>query len=470
MMACTMKLPVPGSMYKCIINNILYIYVLTKIMHKFTYLILFITTILSRLLFKYFSGYDNFQLFGDSVRYDILSDRIIDGCHDLDFTAFIISPLYPYTLALIKLIFTSYWQDWAVGFQFIMVSVSVVFLAKLSYLLFENKNVSILSGIIYMLYPMTMFYNYTLSQETTFQSYFIICIFYLVKYLKFEKTKSLIVSAIFYSLSFLTKSHILLFAPFIVLLILSVKNGKNSTGLNFKKVFIYGLVCFLLTLPDGIKNYNLHGVYTFSGTGAKTFFHNGNSQENYNFVFYNVGLNDDQELAYIFDCSYVYPKYGKVNALPHKQKQDIHLQMAIKWIKENPIDFIYLKLYSFGRFFTPGISKNKYNSNIWLLSLMSSSPIFIFAYLGLYRILKTDYYKHLYVFYLITVMFIFYMVFMPQTRFRVITLEPFYIIYASYFIANGLKWLSNDNHFAKTLIKIRVYFRLQTIKSFITNI
>ena len=78
-------------------------------MHKFTFFILFFATFISRIVFKLISGYDNFQLFGDSVRCDILSDRIINGDHNLDFIAFIISPLYPYTLAVFKWLCSENW-------------------------------------------------------------------------------------------------------------------------------------------------------------------------------------------------------------------------------------------------------------------------------------------------------------------------------------------------------------------------
>ncbi len=63
-------------------------------MHKFTFIYLFFATFISRYLFKWISAYNNFELFGDSVRYDILSDRILNGNHNMDFTAFVISPLY----------------------------------------------------------------------------------------------------------------------------------------------------------------------------------------------------------------------------------------------------------------------------------------------------------------------------------------------------------------------------------------
>ena len=217
---------------------------------------------------------------------------------------------------------------------------------------------------------------------------------------------------------------------------------------------VLSTICFLVTVPDGINNYQIHGIYTLSGIGVKTFFHNGNSQENYDFVFKNIGLNDGQEMHYIFDTTYYFKGLGKINAMPHQKKQDLHLDLAVKWINENPIQFLQLKLYSGIRFFAPGVSFSKYNIKIWFFSILSSAPIFIMAYISLFWIIKNgDLFHHRFIFFLMANIFIFYIVFMPQTRFRAITLEPFYIIYASNTLLSIIKRLSNYNQFAKTVLK-----------------
>jgi hypothetical protein len=423
-------------------------------MHKFTYIILFLATFISRIVFKLLSGYDNFELFGDSVRYDILSDRILDLNYDLDFIAFIISPLYPYTLAFIKWFAGANWEIVAVTFQFLLVSLSTVYLVKLSFLLFSDKFLSLVTGVIYIFYPMTLFYNFTLSQETTFQSYFIIFMYYFVAYLKLGDKSSLILSGVFYAFAFLTKSHILLFAPFIAVMMVYQNDSVYGLRKRVKDLILFGTICFIFTLPDGIHNYKIHGLYTFSGVGVKTFFYNGNSQENYDFVFHNKGINDDQEMSFIFDTTYVYEGLGKVNALPYKIKQDVHFAMAKNWIISNPWKFLRLKWFSMVRFFTPGVSYSKYNTALWVMSFLSSAVIFLAAYLALIKIfIHKEVHSHLYIFFLITTMLIFYLIFMPQTRFRVISLEPFYIIYAAYFLTTQYRLLSYNHHFAKSFFK-----------------
>lgn len=421
-------------------------------MHKFTFISLFFATFISRILFKWISGYDNFELFGDSVRYDILSERILNGNHNLDFTAFVISPLYPYSLALFKWLCGDGWLSGVTIFQFLLISFSTVFLAKIALILFDKK-VAILSGIIYILYPFTLYYNFTFTQETTFQAYFIIAIYFLLKYLKQSSLNGLIISAIFFSLSFLTKSHVLLYAPFIAMLIIFFNDIRKRFSTKFKDLVLYGFICLFLTIPGGLINLKYHNIYSLSGIGFKTFFHNGNSQQNYDFIFYNVGIDSDKDMAYIFDTIYIDKTYGAINKLPHNVKQDLHFKLAKNWIKEHPMQFFKLKLYSFIRFFTPGVSLSKYNTFIGFSSLIISIPIFILTYYSIYLNLKTNFRKHAWILFLQISMLIFYIIFMPQTRFRVITLEPYYLIYFAAFMTPILQKLTQNYKLAKSFFK-----------------
>ena len=103
-----------------------------------THWLIFLLFFLSRCLFKWVTGHDNFELFGDSYRYDIFSDQLLSGNFNLDGFAFIIAPLYPYFLAGMKLLFGAYWQTAAVALQFAVVSWSGVWLYRLALLVFQR--------------------------------------------------------------------------------------------------------------------------------------------------------------------------------------------------------------------------------------------------------------------------------------------------------------------------------------------
>ena len=93
---------------------------------------LFFLCLLVRILFKVLSGYDNYELFVDAHRYDILSTQILQGNYNLDIVAYLSAPLYSYTLAVTKLLSSHYWQAIAVGYQFILISLSTVYIYKIT--------------------------------------------------------------------------------------------------------------------------------------------------------------------------------------------------------------------------------------------------------------------------------------------------------------------------------------------------
>ncbi len=397
---------------------------------KFSQLgLIFSLCLISRIIFRLCHPADNFELFADSYRYDILSDRILNGNHDLDFIAFIIAPLYPYTTAVVKYIFSAHWMFGLQSFQFILVSISAIYVFLLADRLFKTSFISWLSTFIYILYPFTLYYNFTFTQETTFQCYFIITVYYLISY--FQKTDrfSLALSAVFFSLSYLTKSHILLFAPFIALLILIHSQGVMKRWTN---VILFTGLCLLFSLPGGLNNLDKHEVYTFSSFGTSTFFHNGNSSYYYEYLFNPPEENRHDYLYYIFGEDFEFPGYGQINKLPHKEKSSLHRELALNWIKSNPSDFLKLKAFNFYAFFRPGLNKLHYSFPMWLLGLICSLPIYILAYYGIFISFRENKKAHLWILFLMTTVLLFFIIFMAQNRFRTITLDAFYIIYASY--------------------------------------
>lgn len=212
------------------------------------YLLLFLLFFVVRILFKWTSGYNNFELFLDSERYDEYSNNILQGHFNMDHTAFILAPLYPYFLAAIKFLFGANWQFFGVLFQFLLVSLSGVYLYKIAFLLFQKKRIALLAALFYCFFPMTLWYNFTFTQETLFQSLFIFAIYHLLRTL-YGNPKSLALSAIFYSLVFLTKSHLLLFSPFVVLLFLPavlIPYPKSSDTAFYMVLFALHLRCLMV--------------------------------------------------------------------------------------------------------------------------------------------------------------------------------------------------------------------------------
>lgn len=397
---------------------------------------IFIGCLVTRILFKLITKYDNFQLFVDSHRYDNLSTKIINGDTNMDIVAYLSAPLYPYTLALIKKINLEHWQLIAVAYQFLLVALSAVFIYKITKLLFKSENTATLSAVIYIFYPMTWWLNFTLTQETSFQCFFIFFCYFFLKSLDNKKTLTTLIASSCFALSLLTKSHILMLIPFLILIYLY--------GKSYKQLLIFLACVFVWTIPHGMKNYFEHGVYTYSSHGNASLFLLGHSDQTYPCLLERAGEMDDFSAlgcdpSFVFDRTYNFENYGKVNALSVKERNSVRMKIAFDWIKNNPRKFVELKVFGLKRFIMPGLDYLQYKFSYWILSFISGLLLYIPAYIILYKKLKDQPQMHLITVALILVSAAVFIVFFPINRFRVITMEPMLCVYAAVAYARLLR-------------------------------
>ena len=390
---------------------------------------IFIVFFLVRFAFYLFGGSNHLELSADAPRYDVLSNQILEGNYNLDIGLFIVAPFYPYFLALIKLLFGSQWIVAFTLIQIAVASLSGVYFYKLAKLIFTDERVTNYATLLYAIFPLTLYWTHTVGQESLFQSFLIFTIYTLVNFLITSTYRNLIYSAILFSFCFLTKSHILIFSPFIVLSIFIY--GKRTLIQKAYSSVMYGIICLLFTIPYGYYNYKVNDVYVLSSNGVEMFFWVGHNKDSYTYSISPPPMNSEEykrlQAMHFEDAEAEY-----MNKLSHKIKQPIYLQKASKWIKENPNQYFELVWYNFIKFMTPGVGINHYTFKKWLLSFLMAFPIYFFGYIGIFNALKKDFKKHFWVFGLFMTMLFFSVVFYSQTRFRTITLEPFYILYSVY--------------------------------------
>jgi hypothetical protein len=129
-----------------------------------------------------------------------------------------------------------------------------------------------------------------------------------------------------------------------------------------------------------------------------------------------------------------------------REIQKLYIKHSLIWIKENPQKKIELMISHLKRFMTPGISKFWHSFDKWLIVLFLSTPIYICfylviiheTYLKIFKNKKSFFYDNIWVIFLMFAQIIFSIIFYHSGRFRVITLEPYYIIY-SIFILDKIK-------------------------------
>jgi hypothetical protein len=377
----------------------------------------------------------------DEQRYDILSNQIINGHYDLDAISFISAPFIPYCMAIIKLMSINYWQPLFFIFQCLLTALSVVYLFKLTDLLFKNKQIATIAAWFYCFYPMTFYYVKNIGQESTYQSCLIIAVYFLIKFSALKLKRDLIISAIVFSICFLTKGIILFWSPFIVFFIFRIKTFNLKEKINNSLVF--SAICLLFTMPNGFYNLQKHKIYTFSSDGLAHYFWFGNSEFAYNrdclgTINYSNKTTEIKDTAkWIYDMSppnVSMETYEKAFQLfPSEQaRQAVFKRNAFSWIYDNPKRFMELKIHCLIRFIMPGLNFKIYPLSIWALSVAIFLPLYALAYLGIVKSLKNDFDKHNWVLTLFIVMLLFSIVFSFESRFRTTTLEPFYIIYAAF--------------------------------------
>lgn len=404
-------------------------------MNRNIYLKIFIAFLVVRLLFISITGFNSYELHPDSYRYIELSDRIMKGDYNMDIQLFIVAPFYPFFIALHKIIFGSLWENSLVVSQLILSSLSGIFLFKLSRLLFGRNDVSFLATGLYCIFPMTLYWSHTFAQESVFQSFLIIFIYLLLKAIKENALGLLLLSALLFSLAFLTKAHLLLFSPFIVVVIYLNLKGTVSRKLIF--IFIFSGFCLAATLPMGLYNLKKHSTYTLSGNGAGILFYLGNTNYSYCFIANTPDKNSD-EFASLLDpfgkglSLKNGPSYDSITGLPQEIKQKLYFQEGVSWIRENPSKFLELKAINLFKFIMPGVSFSHYSFKNALFSFLISLPIYLFGYIGVVVAIKEDYKTHSWIIGMFIAMLIFSVGFYVQNRFRTITIEPFFIVYSAY--------------------------------------
>jgi hypothetical protein len=399
---------------------------------------IFLLFFLTRFLFLKISGFDNFQLQPDSIWLNNQSNEVLKGNFNLLRPLFITAPFFSYFQAFIKFIFSTNWLIILELLQLTIASISGVYFYKLSKIILKDDVGSLISSIIFCFYPPTLWLVGTFTQDIWFQSFLIIFFYFFIKALQDNCLKNLIISAIFFSLTFLTKSHILIFSVFIPFIIYLKKNIFFYRRIKFIILFI--LICFTATLPYGIYNLSVNKTYVISTNGLGGTLLVGRNEEAYlNHVKLNE-ITNEQKLRFR-DTNYTIFKeiQPKLKDLNPSQIQNLYLGESIKWIISNKKKNLELTLNHIKRFFTPGLSKYWQSYNVWLINLIISGPIYIFAYMSIIRFLIIDFRESVWILSLSLSILIFSSIFYFSGRFRVITLEPYYIIFASYYISNIIK-------------------------------
>lgn len=395
----------------------------------------FTAFLLVRLGFVLFSGYNNYVLQEDSSWYVGYADAWLRGEFNFDIGRFILSPGYVWFLACCKTVFGAYWESGVVALQLIAASLSGVYFYKLGKLLF-NETVAGLATAAFCVLPLTFWWVHTFTAESLFQSLFILSLYYFLLAAQSEKIRHLLCSALLIGSCLLLKSHVILFTPFIALYYFL--NGKNNRVRLFFPV-LYGAVCVLCLLPFTIYCWKTHQTFVLSSNGGGYQFYLGNTEAGYVTVVDppEKGTPEFDKLQdIVVNAGYFNgdkPYYDSIMARPQAVKQQLFRQEAMAWIDANPKKFWTIKFVDAAKFLLPGISFQYYPFTQWLLIFLIYGPLYFLAYFAIILAVRREgIRKHLPVAGLFVSMLLFSVIWYVQNRFRTITIEPLYILYATW--------------------------------------
>lgn len=388
--------------------------------------------------FLVLTRFDDYSRISDSAWIMALSDRAARLDFNYDIGRFLAAPFYQTMVGMLKRYAGSTWPFFLDTIQLSAASVSVVFLGWLAYLLFQSRLVELIAVALFTIFPLTLYWVGTYSTETFFQSVLVIAIYYLCAGVTRGRWGTVAASALLYGVCFLTKSHILLFAPFIAGYILLARHLALRRRVAF--VLVYGAISLAMTLPYGLYSLAKYRTYILASNGFAYEYYLGNSPGGYATVvdvpalgspaFHNI---QDIGPGYFND-----PSYNAVMALPPREKPAGFLALAIQWNRDHPLKTMWLKAYNLFFFLLPGVSFRHYPFSDWLLSFLCSVPVYVLGYWGIGHAMRTGFRAHAWMAGLVTSMLVFSVVLYVQNRFRTITLEPYYLLYAASVLARLL--------------------------------
>ena len=198
-------------------------------------------------------------------------------------------------------------------------------------------------------------------------------------------------------------------------------------------IILFSSICLISTLPYGLYNLKVNGVYVLSSNGFGGLFILGHNDDAYVNHIQTPKINSSEaKRLKAVDYKILKNLENKILQSSPKEIQKIYFEEGIKWINENPSKSKEMLIFNFKRFFSPGVHKSWYDYNTWLLSVILSSPIMILGYLGLIMILLNNFNKYSWILYLFLSLLLFSLIFYYQGRFKVITLEPILILLSAY--------------------------------------
>ena len=306
-------------------------------------------------------------------------------------------------------------------FDIIISSLTVFPLYLLSKKIFNEKTALIII-IIFSIYPFSVFYSISGMTETIYV-FLIITFFCLIYYKKY------LLSFVILSLSVYLRATLEIFHPILIFsFFYFVEKRKFFKSANFTIFFII-IYSFIMT-PWWIHNYIKYDAFVRTNLSMGEILYIGNNKLNKT----GGGISGEDFTFQNFE-----DEFGRSLFSDPIEKDKILLNEALKFIYENPINFLNLSYKKFIRFWRLYPYAKDYSSTLYKsISIGSLLPIYIFSILSLFYIKTKNLKKFIPIFLFIFFLNFVHIVSISSIRYR-FPVEPFLLMMAGYFIYLNLK-------------------------------
>jgi hypothetical protein len=267
--------------------------------------------------------------------YKILSTRSVDG---IPVPNIFMPPLYALFLYLIKLFVSDnkLFLDISLIIQLVLSTISIYFIYKILSKLFSER-LTFVGTIIYTLFPLSIYATSQISSITL--QMFLINIFLLsfINLLKNINLKNTIVFCISSAMLILLRGEFFIFVIFSLIYLFLKKQ-------NFWRIFIMMIMITLLVFPYVYRNYNIFGVITITKSTGFNLLKGNNPKSSVEGIKLS-GI----EGKVVPEIKQKIEELNNKGPIPKHDlfKDQIFLDQAIKFIREDPSKYIILYFQKF---------------------------------------------------------------------------------------------------------------------------
>jgi len=308
-------------------------------------IVLFIIAIIPPLFSFAFQDH-SLPLMADELDYNDLANDLVDGdgyhCETLRAgfikMPHIRHPMYSFFIASIYF-FTNKSLLAVKLAQILMHGLTCLIIFLISDRLSRNRFASFCSGIAWALYPLAISHSLLLISETLFTLLLSLSILFTLEYAQHKKITSTFFIGLFFGLTILTKSLVILYIPVLIFWIVFSVKGKFLIKL--RDVFLIGAVMLLAISPWIIRNYTVLGDKFFIASGGGLSFYRYNNEKTIEVM--------DTPVRRV-DFSFTDEQKIEIASLSETEVDNYLYSLGWKFIKTHPKDFLTIRLNELSHF------------------------------------------------------------------------------------------------------------------------